>query len=265
MTEHFEGPLTRTNVDNSRDSAPSNPRRGLPRGVWPLVMGAVVLTAVVAFVGVVLGHSNAAPSATVTVTGLGTVQGTPDTVSFQIGVHTVAPNATTAFAQNNARIYSLETALLRQGVTKKEMQTTGLNIYANTNSSNQITGFSVDNNLSITMHHTQRAGGAIDAAVGAVGNGIQMNGITFSISNNSSLLASARASAMHNALAAATQIARGANTSVGRVVRVVDQENLSPPNVMYGFSAASSRPTNLPLQAGSQPVSVQVTVVYALN
>ena len=55
-----------------------------------LIVFAIVIAAV-AFVGETLGHSRSpSGAATITVTGSGTVTGTPNTVSFQIGVSTTA-------------------------------------------------------------------------------------------------------------------------------------------------------------------------------
>ncbi|MGH9297630.1 MAG: SIMPL domain-containing protein [Acidimicrobiales bacterium] len=207
-------------------------------------------------------RSSVAPNGTITVTGSGTVQGTPDTVTFQIGVHTQDATATAALSDNNSRVVALEATLAKHGATAKDMQTSGLNIYENTYKG-AVTGFSFDDDLNVSMHGISGAGSAIDAAALAVGNGIQLYGISFSISNQSGLLAAARSRAMHDAAIEAAQVAAGANATLGGIVRVTDQENSNPgvfANV-GGFVDAAS----VPLQAGRQPVSVQVTVVYALR
>ncbi|HEY5121141.1 MAG TPA: SIMPL domain-containing protein, partial [Acidimicrobiales bacterium] len=168
-----------------------------PRGRMGLrlaiVLIVVILVAGLVLASVALGRSSSSSRSTINVTGSGTVQGTPDTMSFQVGVQTVAASAASALAQNNARVLLLEKALLGNGVTKKDMQTSGLNIYQNTNNSGQVTGFSVVDTLSVTTHKLKMAGAAIDAAAHAAGNGIQLYGVSFSISNESTLLASARA------------------------------------------------------------------------
>ena len=48
-----------------------------------------------------------------------------------------------------------------------------------------------------------------------MGNGIQLSGVTFSISNQSKLLAAARARAMENAHVEAAQVAKGGGTTLG--------------------------------------------------
>lgn len=233
------------------------------RGVTVLV--AVLVVAAVALAGVALGHSQSSPKATITVTGSGTVQGTPDTLNFQVGVNTVASDAATALAENNARVASVESALLGHGVTRKELQTSGLDIYENTNNSGVVTGFTVDDILNVTMHRLSNAGAAIDAAAHAAGNGVQLYGITFSISNQSKLLGAARARAMQNARTEATQVASGGKSSVSAIVRITDQENSSSSNVIYPLGTAQPSASKVPIQAGSQSITVQVTVVYALN
>jgi len=226
----------------------------------------IILVAGLVLASVALGRSSSSKTATINVTGSGTVQGTPDTLNFQIGVQTVAPSAAAALADNNTRMLALEAALLGNGVIKKNLQTSGLNIYQNTNNNGQVTGFSVVNDLNVTMHNLKRAGVAIDAAARAAGNGIQLNGVTFSISNESKLLAAARAKAMRNAYTEASQVAAGGGASVGAIVKVTDQENTSP-NVVYPFASASSlkAAAGVPIQAGSQSINVQVSVTYALK
>jgi uncharacterized protein YggE len=208
----------------------------------------------------------AASGAQITVTGSATVQGTPDTVSFTIGVHTVESTATAALADNNAEIVRLEHALETKGISAADLQTSSLDVYANTDSSGYVTGFSVDDDLNVTTHRVSDAGEAIDTAAGAVGNDISLYGISFSISNESALLATARGEAMANARTEAEQVAAGGGLSLGPIVKVVDQENTQSTNPVYAFGAAVPAATGaLEIERGTQPVSVQVSVVYELQ
>ncbi|MDE3065384.1 MAG: SIMPL domain-containing protein [Acidobacteriota bacterium] len=242
------------------------PERRASSNLLAWVVVTVVLAAAIAAGGVAFGRSRSTAPGTVTVTGSGTVMGTPDTLTVQLGVHTTAATALSALAQNNAKMAALTASLRHHGLAPKDMQTSGLNIYPMTNSNGDVTGFSVDNDLTVTIHHIKQAGGTIDAAANAVGNGIQLNGVTLSISNDSRLLAGARAKAMRNARTAAAQIASGGGTHLGPVVRIVDQENTnSYVYPIYGSASANGTALRaVPIQAGSQAVSVQVKVVFAL-
>ena len=250
--EQFTGARTRQN------RAP-----GLFATLVLLIAGVLVVVAIIA--GVQIGRSPGAAAATISVSGTGTVKGTPDTASFSIGVHTTDGSAKAAMEVNNQKVAALIAALKRNGVTAKEMQTSGLNIYQNTNNYGVVTGFSVDNTRNVTMHNMKRVGSAIDAAATAVGNGIQLNGITFSISNQSKLLQAARVKAMQNARLAAGQLASAGRTHVTSLVRVTDQENYNPP-VYYGFATAMSgeAKASVSLQAGTESVTVRVSVVFAM-
>jgi len=257
MSDQYEP--TRPTRDPRPGAGPWSPGR------WVALLVVVVLVVAAALVGVALAVGPSSPN-TITVTGSGTVVGTPDTVSFQVGVATTATSAVAALELNNTRVAALQAALEAHGVTKKEMQTSGLDIYENTNSSGVVTGFTVDDDLQVTMHQLKDAGAAIDAAAHAAGNGIQLSGITFSISNQSSLLASARARAMENAKTEASQVARGAHDTVGAVLRVTDEENTGSTGVIYPvYASVPGTASPVPVQAGTQSVSVQVKVVFALN
>ncbi len=268
-----EAPRTTPLADPRSDWHPS--ARSAPRGAW---FGAVVVIVVLAIgaIGLLVGRSTRASAAgavgTISVTGSGTVQGVPDTLQFSVGVETVRGTATAALTANDVTVQRLENTLRLHGVKQKDLQTSDLNIYENTNNQGTLTGFTVDDTLNVTMHNVDKkgnlakAGGAIEGAAQAAGNGIQFNGITFSITNESSLLAAARTKAMNDALTEAQQDAAAGGTSVGGVVKISDQVNQQSEPFTYGFAAAdTSLRAGVPLEAGTQPVSVQVTVVYALN
>jgi hypothetical protein len=258
-----------SNDEHMRHEGPRDGRRGVTRRRLAGLLIAIAALALVGDVlaGVTLGRSSSSsPSSTITVTGSGTAHGTPDTVSFQIGVSTVANSATQALANNNARVRALESALIGHGVTRRNLQTSGLDLYANYDSHGNVTGFTAEDDLNVTMHRISKAGAAIDAAANAAGNGARLNGLTFSISNQSKLLAAARASAMHNAYVEASDIVRAGKATLGNIVRVTDQENASTGVVYPGTAfATASNASRVPIEAGSQSINVQVTVVYALH
>ncbi|NNN10144.1 MAG: SIMPL domain-containing protein [Acidimicrobiaceae bacterium] len=216
---------------------------------------------------VALGRPTSSKSpSTITVTGSGTVKGTPDTVSFQIGVSTAAASAADALSETNTRVRGLVASLRASGVAASDLQSSGLNIYANYNNRGNVTGFTASNNLDVTMHSINKAGAAIDAAARAAGNGVQLNGLSFSISNQSQLLKKARIAAMDNAYLEASQVAQAGGASVGSIVHITDQENVSSPPVFYKTSGSTAAGLgSVPIEAGSQSVNVQVTVVYSLK
>jgi uncharacterized protein YggE len=210
-------------------------------------------------------HSAAAAAgATITVTGNGQVEGTPDTATFNVGVDTTAQSAVDALERNNTQVAALEASLEQNGVLAKNMQTSWFNLSANTDSNGVVTGFSADDELSVTMTNLADLGEALDAAVHATGNGVTLDGISFSIANQSSLLAAARAEAMQQASTEASQLATGGGLAVGPIVKVTDQENAGQQIFYPGYMASAQSAASVPVQPGQQQISVQVTVVYQL-
>ena len=112
------------------------------------------------------------------------------------------------------------------------------------------------------MNNLSDLGEALDAAVHTTGNGVTLDGISFSIANQSSLLAAVSAQAMQQASTEASQLAAGGGLAVGPIVKVTDQENAGQQIFYAPVNAAASSP--VPVQAGQQQISVQVTVVYQL-
>jgi hypothetical protein len=208
----------------------------------------------------------AAAGATITVTGNGQVEGTPDTANFSVGVQTTSHSAVNALERNNAQVTALENSLEADGVLVKNIQTSWLDLSANTNSAGDVTGFTADHELSVTMSNLGKLGSALDDAVHATGNGVTLGGISFSISNQSALLAAARSQAMLEANTEASQVAAGGGLALGPIVKVTDQENagqqvfFAPVNVAAGSPSDSA----VPVQPGQQQISVSVTVVYQL-
>ncbi len=227
--------------------------------VWVLVL-------VVAAAAVAVALASRPPGArrTVSVTGTGTVQGAPDTMSVDVGVQTTASSASAALAQNNTDMGRLETALLAHGLTRAGLQTSNLSIYPNTDSRGRVTGFTVNDTLTATTHRLGEAGAALDAAARAVGNDVQLNGVSFSISSQSHLLDLARRAAVRNAHAAALEVTSASGTSLGAPLSIVDEESSSSP-VVFAPTNFASAAAAIPIQRGSTSLSVQVKVVYALG
>jgi uncharacterized protein YggE len=230
------------------------------------VVVALVIVGGLGLAGAAIGRSTrSGTTSTITVTGTGTVQGTPNEVQFTIGVQTVAATATGALNENDTRTRRLEAVLIARGVVRKDLATSGLNIYENTNQYGVLTGFTVQDTLDVTMFNLKKAGIAIEAAARSAGNGIVFNGITLSISDDSKFLAAARTRAMHAALTAAKSDASGGGADVGSIVRITDQEMTTVQPYPLPYADALAATHGVPIEGGQQPVTVQVTVVYALN
>lgn len=206
--------------------------------------------------------SAASSGATVDVTATGSVVGTPNTLTLTIGVETVAASAAAALDRNDAEMSALQATLFKAGVSKNDVATSNLSISPDYRNNGTISGYDVSDNLTVTLSDLATAGSVIDTAAHAVGNDIRIQGITFSISNTSHLLAEARIQAVRNARTEALDLAAGAGATLGPVEKIIDEEQqqTSPPPPVL-----TPRAVAVPLQAGTETVSVQVEVIYGLS
>jgi len=208
--------------------------------------------------------ASSATGGKITVTGTGTVSGTPDQLVLSMGVQTSASSVSTALRQANEAatrvIHSLEAA----GVRGSDSQTSGLSIQPNYSSSSQVpTGYGVSEQLAATLRHLAKAGSQIQAAVTAGGNATTVDGVSLNLTDTSTLLANARAAAIRDAKAKASQFARALGRQLGAVISVSDQSSVPYPIFAQGAAYRSAAPS-VPVQPGKQQVSVQITVVYAI-
>lgn len=202
----------------------------------------------------------------ITVTGTGTVTGTPNQLVLSMGVQTSAPSVSTALAQANAAARRVISALKSGGVPAADIQTSGLSISPNFSGQSQVpTGYAVSEQLTATLRNLAKAGSQIQAAVAAGGNATTVDGVSLNLTDTSALLARARASAVRDARAKATQFAGALGQPLGGVISISDQSQASPYPEFGAFSAAKAAAPSVPISPGKQQVSVQITVVYAIG
>ncbi|HXZ99729.1 MAG TPA: SIMPL domain-containing protein [Candidatus Binatia bacterium] len=199
-----------------------------------------------------------------TVDGVGQVTGIPDTLTVTLDVDTQAASASAALSRNESETAALISTLTGSGVSQGDIQTTDL--YINPDySGNSISGYEVDETITVTLHDLTKAGGIIDAASRSVGNDIRIEGMSLSFADDSTLMAQARQAAMADAQTKASQLAAGAGTSLGPIVSVTEQTNSDQTPYPMAAAGVAGSSLSVPVQAGTQQVSVTVTVVYQLG
>lgn len=201
----------------------------------------------------------------ITVTGTGNATGTPDELQLSLSVNTQASSAGAALDAANRDMRQVRDSLRAHGVADADLQTSGLSVQASYGQQGNITGYQVTESLTAVLRDLARAGETITAASTAAGNAIRIDGVSLNLSDsNSSLLASARASAMADAKTRATQYANAAGRTLGQVLAI--SEVTTPQQVPQSYaSAASASAAPVPISPGKQQVSVTVTVTYALG
>lgn len=234
-----------------------------------VLAGMAVVALSAAAVAGAAGPAGAGPPAPgqVTVTGNGSVLGTPDTVVLSMGVRLSRPDVSTALRASSDRIDALTAALRANGVSEKDVQTADLSIYPDYDRKGKAKGYQVSQQLTATLRDLDRAGAAVSAAVAAAGNDARVDGLRPELQDAGGPLAKARDSAFADAKAKAEQYARLAGRPLGRVTSVAESVQTVDGDQSGTVRAAAASPGSaaVPISPGSTPVEVAVSVVFTLG
>ena len=210
-----------------------------------------------------------APSG-ISVSGVGRATGTPDTLRVNLSLSVTGATVTDALATANAKTAAVQKSLRDSGVAAKDLQTTGLSVQPSYTSGKGgqpiVRGYQVQESMTAALRNLKTAGAAISAAAKAGGQATRIDGISLDL-EDTGLITNARANAFAEARAKAEQYARAAGVSLGRVVSIQETVQTSVPQP-YAYAAAAAPARDLqavPVQAGSQELSVTVTVSFAIG
>ena len=222
-----------------------------------------------------LSTASTAPAAAgtgITVAGTANAAGTPDTLRLDLSVTAKAPSVAEALAKANVSADAVQKSLIGNSVAKKDLQTSGLNIapeYAYVKGKDpRVKGYQVTQSVSAKLRDLVRAGDAIGKAVGAGGNAVQVNGISLDLEDTGLLVTSARDKAFADARTKAEQYAKAAGRTLGEVVSITENVANPPSDMRFegkAYAVAASGQGAVPIQPGSQEVSVTVNVVFSIR
>src|SRR5258708_7249734 len=130
----------------------------------------------------------------ITVTGNGTVTGTPNQLVLSMGVQVNASSVSSALNQANQATARVMAALKKDGVSQADIQTAGLSIQPSYHGSSQVPiGYGVSEQLTATLTNLTKAGTQIQDAATAGGNTTTVDGVSMNLTDTGTLLSQARA------------------------------------------------------------------------
>jgi uncharacterized protein YggE len=241
------------------------------------VVAIALLTVVTASIAVVVAvNSGGGPAdasspiagQTISVSGVGTVQGVPDTLDASLDVNAHGASVQEAIDEVGARKSRVERAIIAKGVPSRDIQTTNLSLNPSYDDHGQIDGYDADESLSVSISPLAHVGSVLATAATAAGNSVSIDDVSLDIDHDAALIDVARSKAFQEAKAAATQDAQLAGTKLGPVVSVKETQtdSTSTPPPFYGDAlAATPNAKALSISPGRQPVSVTLAVVWSLN
>jgi hypothetical protein len=200
---------------------------------------------------------------TVTTNGVAIIRSAPDEALVTLGVSSEAATAEQAMDANAEAMNDVIDALLDAGLDREDLATASINLYPRWDDmGTSVTGFTAENQVTVTVDDLDRVGAIIDRGVAAGAN--LASGITFSVSESNESVDAALQEAVADARRKAESLAAAGGASLGAVVSITETSSSVEPPVVYAREAAAAdmATTVLPPTMESQ---VSVTVVWALT
>jgi uncharacterized protein len=203
------------------------------------------------------------------VNGTGTVTVTPDVAQLDLGVEVTARTVSQARSNAAETMDAIMASLASNGVDESDVKTRFFNIYPQYNYRNEsapeITGFTVNNQVTVIVRDIDTASEVLDSAIAAGGDFVRVNGISFTVDAPAQFLDQAREKAVENAREHAETLASAAGVSVGGVRSISEAGGgYYPPEPRYALdSAASGGSTSI--SPGEQDLTISVFVVFEID
>jgi hypothetical protein len=140
----------------------------------------------------------------------------PDMLRADFGAEGRGASVEEALRGANSALARITDALAKAGVDPADMQTANVEIFPRYKRGGGISGYQVSHQLTVKIRQLDKAGATLSAAVDAGGNAARLFGVSFTIEDDSALLAEARKKAFSDAKAKAELYGQQAGRPLGQ-------------------------------------------------
>ncbi|HTH28620.1 MAG TPA: SIMPL domain-containing protein [Sphingobium sp.] len=198
------------------------------------------------------------------------VESTPDMATVGTGVQTRALSAREAMRLNAQAMDRLIAAILKSGIARKDIQTSGISLSPQYDYSNRagsqgprFIGYEASNQLTVKLREITTVGDIIDAMVTAGATNI--NGPSFGIADPAPLLQQAREKAIRSGNARAQFYAAQTGHRSARLVSISETGQFGPPVPMPMMRAQAAEAASTKVEPGQLSTSVTLSFQYVLE
>ena len=204
---------------------------------------------------------------TITANGRGTITVSPDSASIVVGVDVSGETLVTTTEDAAARMTAVLDTIEDAGIPADQVQTVNYSINVINEWDEQgrlkgVIGYQVSNQVQIVTQDLDGMGALIDALVGSGANTIYS--INFFASDATAALSQARALAVADARAKATELAAAAEVELGEIVSIVESSIGNGPVAREYAAMDSAGSAATPIQSGSLQISIEVVISWAI-
>jgi len=209
------------------------------------------------------GPGTLLPDQTIVVSGLGTVEATPDRAIIAVGFQITRPTANDAQERASRTMTQILDRVMALGIPRDRIRTVEINLYPQRRDSGEISGYQAIQRMTVTIDDLALVGRVLDAAVTAGAN--VLDGVTFTLRDPAASRTRALASAIQDARSAANALATAAGLTSPRLVRIEEAGGPTPPFSMPSAvpgRAATQAPTT-PVLPGTLTINAQIRAIFA--
>jgi uncharacterized protein len=208
------------------------------------------------------------PERRVIVIGEGSVRAAPDYAELRSGVTTTAKTAKEATDANSRLMAAINAALLNAGIEQKDIQTARFSlqpVYTSRqpNTEQKLTGFTVSNQVEVTIRQIDKVGEILDRLVTA--GATDAGNVEFLHADPAKALDQAREAALADARRKAELYAHAAGLSLGGVTWITEDSGHAPPGPMAALRVSGGMAAPVPIAAGEDTLRVRITVAFEME
>ena len=197
--------------------------------------------------------------------------GTPNLLRLDSSISVTRPTVTDAMQVANTTMAAVQRVLKADGVADADLQTSGLSVQPNydySNSTRRLTGYGVSENLSVVLRNLGKAGSTISDAAQAGGDALQIGGAALDLDQDGALDRPGSPGCVRRRRGQGEGLRDGgrphsSERSPASRSRPTRSRNRS--GTPTAAPAAAGAVADVPIQAGSQDVTVDVAVTWAIN
>jgi uncharacterized protein YggE len=204
----------------------------------------------------------------ITVTGHAEMSVTPDQALATFGVITINDDVEKAKQDNDRIMQTIFDRMLITGIERSKIKTSMFSVQPlyrsdKTSGIETITGYQIQNTISVTVDDVRKVSQVIDAAFAAGAN--QFQGIRFGLKKEQSLQDELLKQALLDGKRKAALIAETVGGKLGRPVSITENGQISPlimDTVRFNKAALSS---TTPVAAGSMTATADVQMIFEIE
>jgi uncharacterized protein len=202
----------------------------------------------------------------IVVTGEGTEPAVADRCSLAVALRVIRDSAAQALSELARLANDAIPAARGTGVEPADIGTQNVTVQDWYDQQGQrVAGQAATYVLTVANRKLDEVGPLLDALSAAVGDALQVQGITLTVSDTDTPNTAARRRAVDDARSRAAQLAEAAGVRLGALLAIEEGIVAVPRPLGSGPVRLAAAASSMPVEAGSQQVSVRVALTYAIE